>query len=57
MGHPTYHYRVIDGEVYAGIFDSDAIPPNWYDSPEKARDGSESEPVKRKPGRPPKNAA
>ena len=36
MGHPTFMYRLKDGKVESRIFDSDAIPRGWVDSPTKA---------------------
>jgi hypothetical protein len=38
----TYMYKLIKGKVEAKVFDSDAIPDGWEDSPAKCK------PVKKK---------
>ena len=39
MGDPTWMYRrAADGGVAARIFDADALPAGWFDSPAALRD-------------------
>jgi hypothetical protein len=39
MGNPVYLYRVKDGEVEAGLFDSDNMPQRgWAESPDEAKE-------------------
>lgn len=45
MGQPTYMYRLKDGKVESRVFDSDAIPDGWVDSPAKCK---EEKPVAKK---------
>lgn len=35
MGQPTFMYRRKDGNVESKVFDSDAIPEGWVDTPTK----------------------
>ena len=40
MGHATYMYqRAADGGVTSKIFDSEAIPEGWFDSPARVDEG------------------
>lgn len=65
MGVPTWMYRrTEDGSVEAQIFDSDALPEGWVDSPAKCVEAArqadepieqEQEQLKRR-GRPKKGA-
>lgn len=39
MGDPTWMYcRAADGGVAARVFDADALPAGWFDSPAALRD-------------------
>ena len=49
MGFPTHRYRLNNGQVESKIFDSDAIPEGWVDTPAKLTKAEPKAEPKHKP--------